>query len=70
MAFARSRTFTNGVRWTGVYLDAEGRKRSAGSYGSKREAERAAHRQEQLVLAGTGTTPAAGISFKEYVERD
>jgi integrase len=71
VAFARSRTFNNGVRWTGVYADAEGRKRSAGSFNSKREAERAAHRQEQLVLAGTWHDARRGaISFKTYVERD
>ena len=69
MAFARARSFNNGVRWTGVYVDAEGRKRSAGSFTSKREAERAAHRQEQLVLAGAWHDhPRGAITFAEYVE--
>lgn len=71
MAFARSRIFGNAVRWTGVYIDSDGRKRSAGSFSSKRAAERAAHRQEQLVLAGTWHDARRGaITFRDYVERE
>jgi hypothetical protein len=71
MAVARQRTFKSGVRWTGVYLDPDGRKRAASSFASKRKALRAAHRQEQSVLRGQWHDGTLGaISFREFVERD
>jgi len=71
MAFARQRTFKSGVRWTGVYVDPDGRKRAAGSFATKREALRAAHRQEQAVLRGQWHDGTLGaVSFQEFVERD
>ena len=71
MAFARQRTFKSGVRWTGVYLDPDGRKRAAGSFATKRDALRAAHRQEQAVLRGQWHDGTLGaITFQEFVERD
>lgn len=71
MAFARQRSFNGGVRWTGVYVDPDGRKRAAGSFASKREALRAAHREEQSVLRGQWHDGTLGaVSFQEFVERD
>jgi len=71
MAFARQRTFKSGVRWTGVYVDPDGRKRAAGSFATKREALRASHRQEQSVLRGQWHDGTLGaVSFQEFVERD
>jgi integrase len=71
MAFARQRTFKSGVRWTGVYVDPDGRKRAAGSFATKREALRAAHRQEQSVLRGQWHDGTLGaVSFQEFVESD
>jgi hypothetical protein len=71
MAFARQRIFKSGVRWTGVYLDPEDRKRASGSVANKREALRAAHRQEQAVLRGQRHDGTLGaVTFQEFVERD
>ena len=70
MAFARQRTFKSGRRWTGVYLDPDGRKRAAGSFATKHEALRAAHRQEQSVLHGQWHDGTLGASLQEFVERD
>jgi integrase len=46
-------------------------KRSAGTYSSRREALRAANREEQKVLAGSWHDGSLGqISFRDYVEQE
>lgn len=70
MAYAKKRQGHHaGVRYTAVYVDPCGRERSAGTFDSKRAAERAAHRAEGEVLDGEWIDPAGGkIRFREYVE--
>jgi integrase len=71
MAYVVQRMRKNGVRFTGMYVDPNGAKRSAGTYTSRREATRAAHREEQLVIQGRWHDSALGaVSFRDYVERD
>ena len=51
------------------YRDPEGRQRSAGTYSSRRAAERAAHREEAKVREGAWHDHSRGeITFGEYVE--
>lgn len=70
MAYAKKRKGARGrVNYTGVYLDPQGRERSAGTFDSKREAERAAHRAEGKLEAGEWIDPADGkLTFERYVE--
>ncbi len=71
MAYVVQRNYKSGVRFTGFYVDPDGIKRSAGNYNIRRDALRAAHREEQRVLAGAWHNASLGaISFREYVERD
>ena len=71
MAYVVQRNYKSGVRFTGFYVDPDGIKRSAGNYNARRDALRAAHREEQRVLAGGWHNARLGaISFQEYVERD
>ena len=52
-----------------MFVDPDGVKRSAGTYTTKREAERAAHRQEQKVRDGRWHDATRGqITFRAYVE--
>jgi hypothetical protein len=53
MAYVVERNLVHGTRFMGMYLGTEGKKRSAGAFPSRREAQRAAHREEQKVLAGS-----------------
>jgi integrase len=54
-----------------VYRDPDGRVRSAGSFSSRRAAERAAHAAEQRVLEGRWHDASLGaVAFREYVEDD
>jgi integrase len=58
------------TRYTAAYRDRPGRVRSAGTFPSRREAERAARRAVGKVEDGTWIDPAAGrITFRDYVER-
>jgi integrase len=51
------------------YRDPEGRQRSAGTYSSRRAAERAAHREEAKVRDGAWPDHTrAQVTFAEYVE--
>ena len=60
-----------GTRYTGAYRDPDGRTRSAGSFSTRREALRAANREEQKVLAGAWHDNAQGdITFRDYVEKE
>jgi integrase len=70
MAYAKKRKGARGrVNYTGVYLDPQGRERSAGTFDSKREAERAARRAEGKLEAGEWVDPADGkLTFERYVE--
>jgi hypothetical protein len=51
MAWVVERRGARGTTYKGSYRDPDGRERSAGSYPSRREALRAANREEQKVLA-------------------
>ena len=70
MAYAKKRKGARGrVNYTAVYLDPAGRERSAGTFDSKREAERAARRAEGKLEAGEWVDPADGkMTFERYVE--
>lgn len=55
--------------YTGMYEGPDGRARSAGTFPSKRAAQRAAHREEQLVEEGRWRDRALGATtFATYVE--
>ncbi len=55
------------TRYTALYRDRAGRKRSAGTFATRREAERAALRQADKVLDGSWLDPRAGrIGFQQY----
>jgi integrase len=70
MAYAKRRVTDDGrVRFTGVYLDPTGRERSAGTFDSKRAAERAARTAESAIAEGNWIDPTNGkITFRKYVE--
>ena len=69
MAYVVERTLVNGTRFMGMYLDPEGHKRSAGSFSTRREAQRAAHREEQKVLAGAWHDTSLGRSPSRTLSR-
>jgi integrase len=57
------------LRHTAAYRDPSGRTRSAGSFASKRDAERAGRRAESQVESGSWIDRSAGrITFRDYVE--
>jgi integrase len=66
----KERTTSDGTkRWVACYRDPEGRQRSAGTFSSKRAAERAGNREEQRVLAGSWRDHSLGeVRFRDYVE--
>jgi integrase len=70
MAWIKTRTTDDGdTRYVACYRDPEGRQRSAGTYPSRRAAERAAHREEAKVRDGAWHDHSRGqVSFAEYVE--
>ena len=70
MAYVVERKRNDGTtRFLACYRDPEGRVRSAGTHATRRAAERAAHREEQKVLAGSWRDAALGaVSFRDYVE--
>ena len=71
MAYVVERNLVHGTRFMGMYLDPDGHKRSAGSFSTRREAQRAAHREEQKVLAGAWHDTSLGdITFHDYVETE
>jgi integrase len=58
------------VGYTATYRDPSGRGRSAGTFKSRREAERAGRRAETKVEDGSWLDRAAGrITFRDYVEQ-
>lgn len=70
MPSVRPRVTADGrERWVALYRDPSGRQRSAGTFSSERQAERAAHRAESHVESGAWIRPSAGrITFRDYVE--
>lgn len=71
MAWVKERHGARGTTYTGCYRDPDGRERSAGSFPSRREALRAAHREEQRVLSGSWHDASQGeITFFDYVEKE
>jgi len=66
MAWVFERSGTRGTKYAGIYRDPDGHKRSAGTYSSRREALRAANREEQKVLSGTWHDGSLGqITFRD-----
>jgi integrase len=71
MAWVSERSGARGTRYAGIYRDPDGKKRSAGTYSSRREALRAANREEQKVLSGSWHDGSLGqITFRDYVEQE
>ncbi|MEP6814433.1 MAG: site-specific integrase [Marmoricola sp.] len=70
MAWIKERITDDGdKRFVACYRDPEGRQRSAGTYSSRRAAERAAHREEARVREGAWHDHSRGqVTFAEYVE--
>ncbi len=70
MGFSRKRTGTGGrIRYTAVYRDLKRRQRSAGSFATRREADRAWQRAEVMMGLGRVGDPARGRqTFERYVE--
>ena len=69
MAYAFKPATKGRPSYTGMFVDPDGVKRSAGTYTTKREAERAAHRQEQKVRGGRWHDATRGqVTFRSYVE--
>ena len=70
MGFSCKRTGTGGrVRYTAIYRDLRGRQRSAGSFATRREADRAWQRAEVMLGLGRVGDPARGRqTFERYVE--
>ena len=70
MAWIKTRTTDDGDnRFVACYRDPEGRQRSAGTYSSRRAAERAANREEAKVSEGAWHDHSRGqVTFAEYVE--
>src|SRR3954451_21417382 len=66
----KTRTTDDGdTRFVACYRDPEGRQRSAGTYSSRRAAERAARREEAKVRDGAWHDHSRGqVTFAEYVE--
>ncbi|MEO5663106.1 MAG: tyrosine-type recombinase/integrase, partial [Nocardioides sp.] len=63
------RTIEGTSRFLANYRDPEGRVRSAGTFPSRRAADRAANREEQRVLAGNWRDSSLGaVPFQQYVE--
>ena len=70
MAWIKTRVTDDGTkRFIACYRDPEGRQRSAGTYSSRRAAERAANREEAKVRDGAWHDHSRGqVTFAEYVE--
>lgn len=70
MAWVKERLTDDGdKRFVACYRDPEGRQRSAGTYSSRRAAERASNREEAKVREGAWHDHSRGVvTFAEYVE--
>lgn len=69
MGYSRLRVGRSGrVRWTAYYWDVRGRERSAGTFGRRREADRAWQRAETKVIEGRFVDLRSGRQcFSRYV---
>jgi len=71
MAWVIERQRAKGIRYFGCYRGPDGKQKSAGSFGSRREALRAANREEQKVLKGGWHDAKLGrVTFKDYVQHE
>ncbi len=70
MGYVRKRAGRGGkLRYTAYYWDIKGRERSAGTFGSKKDADRAWRRAEAKLAEGRIGDPARGrMTFQRYVE--
>jgi len=70
VGYCRKRTSRDGkARYTAYYWDLKGRERSAGTFPSKREADKAWQRAEARLAEGRIGDPARGrMTFRRYVE--
>ena len=70
MAWVKERNTDDGdKRFVACYRDPEGRQRSAGTYSSRRAAERAGNREEAKVREGSWHDHSRGqVTFADYVE--
>jgi hypothetical protein len=69
MGFARKRVLASGVRYTATYLDARGKQCSAGTFSSKRQADKAWQHAEAKLAEGRLGDPARGRqTFLTYLE--
>jgi integrase len=71
MGFSRRRAGRDGkARWTAYYLDARERQRSAGTFSTKKDADRAWQAVETAFAAGRPTDPRRGrMTFEDYVDK-
>src|SRR6266487_1692604 len=71
MGSSRRRTAGDGsVRYVALYRDLQGRQRSAGTFTTEKQAERAWHRAETLLASGRLGNPRRGRqTFRHYVEQ-
>lgn len=69
MGFTRKRTGRDGRgHYSAVYRDARGRVRHAGTFETRKQAERAWQQPESLIASGRPGDPSAGrMTFKTYV---
>lgn len=70
MAYAERKTLKGGKTvYYAVYVDPDGRRRTAGSYATKREAEKAADAQEKGVALGAWVDPVQSkMTFRAYLD--
>lgn len=70
MGFSRRRVGRDGkARWTAYYLDARERQRSAGTFSTKKDADKAWQAVETAMASGRPHDPRRGrMTFKDYVE--
>ncbi|KIH99006.1 integrase [Streptomonospora alba] len=70
MGYSRKRVGRNGkARYTAYYKDVKGRERSAGTFTTRKQADKAWQREETRLAEGRVGDPARGrMSFQRYVE--
>ncbi len=70
MGFSRKRGGRDGrLRYTAYYLDVKGKERSAGTFSTKKDADKAWQRAETKLAEGRVGDPARGrMTFQRYVE--
>ena len=70
MGFSRERPGPGGkIRYAAIYRDLKRRQRSAGTFATKRQADKAWQRAEAMITLGRVGDPARGRQrFRQYVE--